>query len=59
MPVQVWIQTQKENVQKMKLILEEAGQLCKAQKVKSGPQDGGECPRKITSNAVADHEKGT
>lgn len=59
MPVQVWIQTQKENVQKIKLILEEAGQLCKAQKVKSGLQGGGECPRKITINAVADHEKGT
>jgi hypothetical protein len=40
MPVQVWIQTQKENVQKIKLVLEEAGQLSKAQKVKSGTQDG-------------------
>jgi hypothetical protein len=40
MPVQVWIQTQKENVQKIKLILEEAGQLSKVQKVKAGAKDG-------------------
>lgn len=40
MPVQIWIQTRKENVQKIKLILEEAGQLSKAQKVKTGAQDG-------------------
>jgi len=40
MPVQVWIQTQKENVQMIKLVLEEAEQLCKGQKVKSGTQNG-------------------
>jgi tRNA wybutosine-synthesizing protein 2 len=40
MPVQVWIQTQKENVQKIKLVLEEAGQLSKGQKVKYGTQNG-------------------
>jgi hypothetical protein len=43
MPLQVWIQTHKENVQKSKLILEEAGQLNKAQKVKPGAQDGEQC----------------
>lgn len=40
MPVQIWIQTRKENVQKIKLILEEAGQLNKGQKVRAGVQDG-------------------
>jgi hypothetical protein len=40
MPVQIWIQTRKETVQKIRLILEEAGQLSKTQKVKPDEQDG-------------------
>jgi hypothetical protein len=55
MPVQIWIQTQKENVQKIKLILEEARQLSKAQKVKAGAQDGEK--RSIKVNAFTDDER--
>jgi hypothetical protein len=57
MTFQVWIQTQKENVQNVKLILEEAGQLNKVQKVKPGAQDGEQFSSKI--NAFTDDEKGT
>lgn len=56
MPLQVWIQTQKENVQKVKLMLEGAGQLNKVEKVKPGAQDGKQCSSKI--NASPDDEKG-
>jgi tRNA wybutosine-synthesizing protein 2 len=58
MPVQIWIQTQKENVQKVKLALEQAGQLSKAQKVKPGQQDGENVPERLALMYLLTNEKG-
>lgn len=40
MPFQIWIQCQKKDVQRVKVLLEKEGQLNKIQKVKPGEQDG-------------------